>query len=232
VTNISEPLPATAREFIEQAFGVHVADCYAMAECLALSSGCPYYLGSHVNTDLALFEVVDDHYRPVPDGQPSSKGLVTSLYNRVQPLLRYEVGDVVTMSPWPCPCGSPLPLIQSIQGRTKERFWVEVNGAYREVPYYLFLAALHHYLEMAEHQVLQTGRNRFVVRAAPLPGKVLSAEMLRQLVLRSVRAEGLADFLTVEAEVVDAIRPDPQTGKVQRARNLVGPPPGVEASDD
>jgi phenylacetate-CoA ligase len=230
VTNISEPLPETSRELIEQAFGVHVADCYTMAECLALSSGCPYGRGSHVNADLALFEVVDDRYRPVPDGQPGSKVLVTNLYNRVQPLIRYEIGDVVTMSRSPCPCGSPMPLIQSIQGRTKERFWVEANGAYREVPYYLFLAALHHYLEMAEHQVLQTGHNRFLVRAAPLPGKALSAEKLRQLVLRSVRAEGLADLLTVEAEIVDAIRPDPQTGKLQRAKNLVGPPPGALGS--
>jgi phenylacetate-coenzyme A ligase PaaK-like adenylate-forming protein len=227
LTNISEPLPGALRQFIEGAFGARVADCYSMAECPALTSGCPLGPGSHVNADLALLEVVDDNYRPVPDGQPGGKVLVTSLYNHAQPLIRYEVGDVVTMSARPCPCGSPLPLIRSIQGRTRERFWVEVGGAYREVPYYLFLAALHHYLDMAEHQVLQTGRNRFVVRAAPLPGRALSAERLRQLVLRSVRAEGLADVLTVEAEVVDAIRPDPQTGKVQRARNLVGPPPGA-----
>jgi phenylacetate-coenzyme A ligase PaaK-like adenylate-forming protein len=231
VTNISEPLPEASRQLIEEAFGVHVADCYALAECLAVSSGCPCGPGSHVNADLALFEVVDDRYRPVPDGEPGSKVLVTNLYNRVQPMIRYEIGDVVTMSRSPCPCGSPMPLIRSIQGRTKERFWVEVDGAYRELPYYLFLAALHHYLDMAEHQVLQTGPNRFLVRAAPLPGRTLSAEKLRQLVLRSVRAEGLADRLTVEAEVVDAIRPDPHTGKLQRAKNLVGPPPGPLESD-
>ena len=43
--------------------------------------------------------MVDDEYRPVPAGVPGAKVLVTNLYNRVQPLIRYEVGDVVTLSP-------------------------------------------------------------------------------------------------------------------------------------
>ena len=62
----------------------------------------------------------------------------------------------------PCPCGSNLPYLASVAGRTKERLWIEVNGSQREIPYYLFLAGLHHYLDLAEHQVVQTGRNRFV----------------------------------------------------------------------
>src|SRR5262249_30026405 len=41
VTNISEPLPPASRALVESAFGVFVADQYAMAECMALSSGCP-----------------------------------------------------------------------------------------------------------------------------------------------------------------------------------------------
>jgi phenylacetate-coenzyme A ligase PaaK-like adenylate-forming protein len=229
ITSIAEPLSHASRQFIESSFDVHVADSYSMAECQALTTGCLHFRGSHVNSDLAIFEVVDENYRPVPAGEPGAKVLVTNLYNSVQPLIRYEIGDVVTMSPTPCPCGSPLPLIQSIHGRTKERFWIEVNGSYRELQYYLFLAALHNYLDMAEHQVLQTGHNRFVVRAAPLPGRTLSAEKLRRLVMRSVCAEGLEDVVHVDIEVVDAIPPDPTTGKKQRARNLVGLPPEAGA---
>src|SRR5205823_10944439 len=110
LTSAAEPLPPDARARIERAFGVHVSDCYMMAECPPLTTGCPEFPGSHVNADLALLEVVDDEYRPVPDGTPGAKVLVTNLYNLVQPLIRYEVGDVVTVSPSPCPCGSPLPL--------------------------------------------------------------------------------------------------------------------------
>jgi phenylacetate-CoA ligase len=225
LVSMSEPLTETSRAEIEAAFGVHLSNHYAMAECSALSTGCPRHQGAHINSDLALLEVVDDQGRPVPDGTPGSKVLITNLYNRIQPLIRYEIGDVVTLSPSPCPCGSPFPLVANIHGRTEERFWVERKGEYQEIPYFLFLAALHHDTNLAEHQVLQTGRNHFVVRAAPQRGKVLSVERLDQLVRQSVAAEGLDDLVDWEIEVVPEIRPDPGSGKMHRVKSLVGPPP-------
>jgi len=220
VGNVSEPLPPQSREHIERAFGVHVGDHYALAECLALSSGCPASSGAHLNADLACLEVIDDAGRPVPDGVEGSKVFITNLYNFVQPLIRYEVGDRVTMSAAPCPCGSSLPHIQSVAGRTKERLWLEEDGTYRELPYYVFLAALHHCLEVAEHQVLQTGRNQFEVRVTALPGKTVSPQRIKQLVYESVTAEGLAGQLDLEVNVVSELAPDPRSGKLARVRNL------------
>jgi phenylacetate-coenzyme A ligase PaaK-like adenylate-forming protein len=225
LTNISEPLPQSCRAFIESAFGVHISDNYSMAECMALASGCPWDGGAHVNSDLAMLEVVDDRCRPVPDGTPGTKVLVTNLYNRVQPMIRYQIGDTVTLSREPCPCGSPFPLVQSVSGRTKERFWLDVDGRYREIPYFVFLAGLHHCGELAEHQVLQTGRNHFLIRAAAQPGKVVFAEEVNRLVYRSLDAEGLANLLRWDVQIIDAIPPEVGSGKVQRARNLIGPPP-------
>ncbi len=230
LTSTSEPLPPASRELVERAFGVRVSDCYMLAECLALTTGCPHFPGAHVNSDLAILEVVDDDGRPVPAGEPGAKVLVTNLYNRVQPVIRYEVGDVVTVSPTPCPCGSPFPLVQAVGGRTKERFWIEDGDGKREIPYYLFLAGLHHCTELAEHQVLQTGPRRFVVRVAPRPGLSVSAERVGRLVRRSVEAEGLARAVDVDVEVVDQIPRDPRTGKVARARNLLTHPEPAAAS--
>ena len=45
--------------------------------------------------------------------------LVTNLANRVQPIIRYKMGDRVTISPDTCSCGSPFPVIHVI-GRTDE----------------------------------------------------------------------------------------------------------------
>jgi phenylacetate-coenzyme A ligase PaaK-like adenylate-forming protein len=217
LTNFSEPLPAGSRAFVEEVFGVHISDTYSMAECMALTSGCPRFRGSHVNADLALLEVVDDAYRPVPDGTPGTHVLVTNLYNLVQPMIRYDIGDVVTLSDRLCPCGSPLPLVEAVGGRTKERFWIEANGTVREIPYYLFLAALHHCTELAEHQVLQTGRNRFVVRVAPQRGREVTPQRVQALVRQSVQAEGLAHLLDIDVEVVPEIPRDPASGKFKRA---------------
>mgnify|MGYP001501716727 CR=1 FL=1 len=205
VTSISEPLPPDAAQALREAFGVPVSNQYAMGECMCLSCGCLETPGAHLNADLAVLEVVANHNQPVPPGTPGSKVLLTNLSNRVQPFIRYEIDDLVTMSPTPCGCGSPLPLITSITGREKDKFWIEVGGKYRELPYYVFLAGLHHELGMAEHQVLQTGKNSFVIRAVPRPGVRLSIERLKELVQHSVDVEGLGSVVTFDVEIVPQI---------------------------
>ncbi|MEX1021165.1 MAG: AMP-binding protein [Litorilinea sp.] len=76
--------------------------------------------GLHVFEDLFIFEVVDEHNRPVPPGQYGDKVLLTVLFNHAQPLIRYELSDRVRMSPLPCACGRGLALIDDIQGRREE----------------------------------------------------------------------------------------------------------------
>ncbi len=70
----------------------------------------------HVNSDWVILEPVDADYRPTPPGEPSHTVLLTNLANRVQPIIRYDLGDTIVMRPEPCPCGSPLPAIR-VQGR-------------------------------------------------------------------------------------------------------------------
>jgi phenylacetate-coenzyme A ligase PaaK-like adenylate-forming protein len=59
---------------------------------------------------------VDEKGRPVPPGSPSATVLLTNLANRVQPLIRYDLGDSITVEPKPCACGSPFPAIR-VEGR-------------------------------------------------------------------------------------------------------------------
>ena len=224
MNSMSEPLPPAVAERIENAFGVHVTNSYSMAECMALSCGCPVCRGSHLNSDLAILEVVDANNRPVPKGTPGSKVLLTNLYNLVQPIIRYEIDDMVTMSTTPCACGNLLPLIESVGGRAKDQLWIEINGRSRDLPIYVFLAALDNETNLAEHQILQTGINTFILRAAAQPGKPLSVERLRSYVHQSLASEGIADVINLEVELVERILPD-KSGKVSRAKNLYGPAP-------
>jgi phenylacetate-coenzyme A ligase PaaK-like adenylate-forming protein len=51
-------------------------------------------------TDCCIVELVDDDDRPVPPGATSSGILVTNLFNRGQPLIRYRIDDrVVQLAP-------------------------------------------------------------------------------------------------------------------------------------
>ena len=221
-TNISEPLPETSARQIEAAFGVHASNVYSVAECMALTCGCSHTHGCHLNNELAMIEVVDSENRPVADGTKGSKVLLTNLYNFVQPIIRYEIDDILTLSRTPCPCGSFLPLIQSVEGRTKDQLWIVADGKTHN-PFFLFQAAMQYETDLAEHQILQTGFNAFTLRAAPLAGKTLSAEKLRHYVTETFTAEGLADVIDLKIAIVDRIAPE-ETGKVRRARNLYAGP--------
>ncbi|MDQ0772834.1 phenylacetate-CoA ligase [Streptomyces aurantiacus] len=98
------------------AFDTMVRPVYSATECIYLSNGCAegWY---HVNDDWAVFEPVDADHRPTPPGEFSHTVLISNLANRVQPFLRYDLGDSVMLRPDPCPCGDVLPAIR-VQGRT------------------------------------------------------------------------------------------------------------------
>lgn len=218
ITNVAEPLSEEAGARLEQLFGAHVADEYALGECMVLSSGCTVGRGSHLNADLAILEVVDEMNRPVPPGTEGSKVLVTNLYNHVQPIIRYEVDDRVTMATAPCPCGSLLPRIAKVGGRTKDLMWLDIGGKVHEMPYYTLLVALHGVLDIAEHQFVQTGRNRFLLRIAPNEGKHISAEWIRQRVLDAAKRDGYEGIFDLTVEIVPEIPRGP-SGKISRVKN-------------
>ena len=118
VITSAETLAAEERARIRETFGATVRDQYACSEFMGLAHGCDRdWL--HVNADWAILEPVDEHFQPVPPGRQSHTVLLTNLANRVQPILRYDLGDSVTLRPGPCPCGNPLPAIR-VQGRTSE----------------------------------------------------------------------------------------------------------------
>ena len=71
----------------------------------------------HVNSDWYLLEPVDENYQPVAPGVVSYTVLVTDLANRVQPLIRYDLGDRAKLAATPCACGNRLPAI-TVEGRT------------------------------------------------------------------------------------------------------------------
>ena len=118
MTTNSEPLTPALRERIETVFGVRPTDFYGTTEGL-YGHECPE--GSmHVFDDMCILENVDDDDRPVAPGEVGSKVLMTNLFNRVQPLIRFEISDLVAVEPDPCPCGRSLMRLRSLEGRAED----------------------------------------------------------------------------------------------------------------
>ncbi len=223
LVNNSEMLTERARARIEAAFGVPVLDNYALGECPFLSNGCPAGAGAHVNADWAILEVVDDAYQPVLPGKPGQKVLITNLANQVQPILRYEVGDIVTLADEPCRCGSRLPKIAQIAGRASEVFWFWNGSDYEEVLGTVVKNACDYLRGIREWQAVQTEQNHLRVRVEPLPGAVLDVAKTRRLLIQQLELFGLPRGVTIELEVVPVLGPDPATGKFRRIVSLGRP---------
>jgi phenylacetate-coenzyme A ligase PaaK-like adenylate-forming protein len=124
----------------------------------------------HVNTDWLILEPVDAAGGPVAPGEASHTTLLTNLANRVQPLIRYDLGDSVTVFPAPCPCGSPLPAIRA-EGRRDEILWIELaDGVLRPLIPLVLATAVEEAPGVLRYQVLQSGPRRLRLRLEEAPG--------------------------------------------------------------
>jgi phenylacetate-CoA ligase len=120
VSTTSEVRTPEMTERIHSAWSVEPFDVYGITEVGIFAVDCEHHAGKHLFEDLALVEVVDARGAPVPDGEPGARLLVTNLVNRTLPLIRYELDDLVTLSPEPCPCGRPLRTIAALEGRSDD----------------------------------------------------------------------------------------------------------------
>lgn len=99
VYTTAETLTPAMRETIEAAFGAKVFDQYGCREVPNIACECR--LGRmHVFTDLVALESV------------SGRLYVTSLTNRLMPMIRYALGDCGELLDESCPCGLPFPLMR------------------------------------------------------------------------------------------------------------------------
>jgi phenylacetate-CoA ligase len=101
---------------------------YASTETGMLAVDCHEHRGLHLLTDHTLVEVVDELGHAVPDGARGHHLLVTSLVNRTLPIIRYRLDDLVTLSPHPCPCGRPFPLVVGLDGRSDDLLRLPARG--------------------------------------------------------------------------------------------------------
>jgi len=118
VISSAEPLSAENRALIQQAFGVPPRNNYGCSEGGVMGYECKQGQ-MHMNADWVIFEPVNAAHQPIPAGQLSDRTLITNLANRVMPIIRYELGDRVSLAPEPCSCGITLPVV-NVEGRTDE----------------------------------------------------------------------------------------------------------------
>lgn len=211
----AERLSLADAERIRASFRCPLHDTYAASEFMGIAFDCRYG-NLHVNADWVILEPVDAALRPVPPGTPSRSTLLTNLANRVQPIIRYDLGDGITMLPTPCPCGSPLPLVRP-EGRLDEIVYLDSpEGGEKPILPLVLATVVEETAGILGYQVIRAGPGCLRVRVDEAPGydrTRVCDDLVRRLreYLSSMNLESVVVELTGERPVRD-----PSGGKLRR----------------
>ena len=115
-----ETLSQALRRQVRKVWDLELFDYYGLAETLVIAGECHRHQGLHIYEDAVILEVVDEHGGSLPPGKTGHSVLLTCLFNKTLPVIRYDVGDILSVSEEPCACGTPLKRIVSLEGRRDE----------------------------------------------------------------------------------------------------------------
>jgi len=204
-------LTPESRRILERNFKAEVFDKYGSRECCDMACECRFHTGLHVFSPNVYLEIVDDQGMAVPAGE-TGRILVTLLNNLSFPMIRYEIGDLGRRaSERLCPCGSPFPLIESLQGRQDDMLTTDDGTRQSSSFVRHFVGVSLNRQLIREWQLEQTGLSTFVFRFKPESPDGLDENLNR---LRESFRLVFGRSTEIEMQQVDQIPPSP-SGKVR-----------------
>lgn len=215
----ADTLTGDVRALADTVWGAPVLNIYGATETGLIGTECPWTNGIHVAEDMLVLEAVDERNQPVPAGTPGHKLLVTTLFNRTLPLIRYELADLVTLAEGPCPCGRPHLRLTSIDGRREDVLDLPGrNGGRVSVHALQLRAPLLRMPDVMQFQVRQepTGlRVRLVLR------ETVSAAEITWLARQAIAAELERAGAAVETLVIEEAERIERAGSGAKERLVV-----------
>jgi phenylacetate-coenzyme A ligase PaaK-like adenylate-forming protein len=207
ISATSEPLLPEIRAAVAETWDAPLSNGFGSTEGL-MGGSCSAQRGIHLSDDLCILEPVDARGEAVPPGKRADKLLLTNLYNRTQPLIRYELTDEVTVLDGPCPCGTTLLHIDDIQGRLDDCFTYPDGPTIHP---FTFRSILGRDRNIVEYQVRQTPKGADVqVRCEAGIDAPGLASMLREALARLGLDDAEVSIVRVDALARQA------TGKLRR----------------
>lgn len=227
VFGAGELLDVETSRAINQAFGIDPVGLYGQTEVGYVAWQCEQRNSFHLNADTHLVEVLDDG-RQVGPGE-LGKIVITDLYAKTMPFIRYDTKDLVITASAPCSCNRQLPLLGSIEGRASGSILLRDGRTLTTRCIVNHLAGV---LRMGQYRLYQEGLDLFRVElvsgsdvaAGHKTGELgMSNQNLKTAVLKRL-GEILGD-VQISFETVGPGKPD-GTGKTQTVFSNV-PIPGL-----
>jgi len=227
ITTVAEVLTPAQRSRVARAWNRQPYNLYGTTES-PIAAECQRHHGLHIFEDVMIPEVVDVDGNPVLPGNYGERLVITALFRRTQPLIRYEISDMVRMSTEQCSCGRVFRLIDGIQGRVEEILVFDgLNGGQVRIDPIFFEPLLGPVPALA-WQVVQEP-DRLVVRLSGLSSDV-PCEQIGEMLRRELAARGAS----VPHVSVLSVAEIPRTsgGKAPLVKSMVAasrPGPAIDA---
>ena len=218
-----ETLSPAVRRMVHERFRAPVRNSYGASETFVIATECRSGR-LHLNADWIVAEPVDEHFRPLPDGEVGATTLLTNLANRLQPIIRYDIGDRVRFVPGTCDCGSSLPVIE-VEGRNDDVLTLEAeNGRVVHLSPLALVALLEEDVGVFDFQVLRRGTRALQLDLVRPPGPAGSgAARAVELLTRFLSAQGLAG-IRIEVRERPGLPARGRSGKQRRILNTAATP--------
>ena len=111
----SEMLFDSDKLLMEQQFGVPVINEYGASELDLIAFQNPEGQWQ-LNSETLFVEILDEHNKAVPHGE-EGRVVITSLYNKANPFIRYDIGDIGIISK---ESTAKKPILEKLIGRTND----------------------------------------------------------------------------------------------------------------
>jgi len=148
IISVAEVLDPHDAQRLRDRFNIDVHQIYQCTEGL-IAVSCAH--GSlHVQEDIVALQC-----EPAGDGRVTP--IITDLWRRTQPIIRYRLNDLLVFNDEQCPCGSAFRVIQQIEGRTDDLcHFIDAHGELRTLfPDTLRRAILLAHPDITDYQLTQ-----------------------------------------------------------------------------
>lgn len=174
----AEPLFDFQREVIEKTFGAKVSTEYGARDAGLMANECPQG-GYHMPVEGMIVEIEGT------DSSGMGEVVVTNLFSRAMPIIRYRTGDMAQLSGTSCSCGRGLPLLKKVEGRQTDFLITPDN---RVIHALAVIYILRDCPEIEKFQVVQESLRHIV--ASVVPRQDLTASVKAKLMSGLQKAVG------------------------------------------
>jgi phenylacetate-CoA ligase len=174
-----------------------------------MACSCEKNEGLHLNIFNHYIEILNKELKDCGPGE-IGKIYVTTLHNKIMPLIRYDIGDIaVPARSKKCSCGRGMPLIKKVEGREMSMFKTKEGKLVPGEFFIHFVGVVFNKGYISKYQVIQKDFDEILIRVVISNRKMFNNYRAK---IESSILNVMGEDCKIEWEFVEEIKPS-KSGK-------------------